>query len=101
MAHRAGDNNPCQRVDAARNLITGTKESPVATKRKPEKPTTTTTVSMVDVRLPDPLPKGLKVIYSEAQHGYTLAATTRQGIRNMLQLGKARRGGRAFSFRED
>lgn len=44
---------------------------------------------MVRLSLPNPLPKGLKVVYSKSEGSYTLAATTREGIRNLLRLGFA------------
>ena len=40
----------------------------------------------VMVRLPNPLPKGLVVIFSEAEQRYTLAATSKKGIKTLLDL---------------
>jgi len=50
-------------------------------------------ISTVNVRLPNPLPSGLKVVYWEEIGGYTIAASSKTGVRNLLRLGMAGRLG--------
>ena len=38
------------------------------------------------VKLPNPLPKGLVVVYNKDEQRYTLAATSKQGIKTLLDL---------------
>ncbi len=59
------------------------------TKAVQKQPKASGVASMVSVRLPSPLPKGLKVVYREETGGYTLAATSKVGLRNLVQLGMA------------
>ena len=40
----------------------------------------------VMVKLPMPLPKGLKVVYVQDENRYTLAATSKQGIKTLCDL---------------
>jgi hypothetical protein len=51
------------------------------------KPKASKAVHTVSVRLPLPLPNGLKVVYWEETGGYALAATSKVGLRNLVQLG--------------
>jgi len=46
-------------------------------------------IEMVTVKLPKPLPRGLKVVYRKGDGDYTVAATSKQGIKNLLALGYA------------
>lgn len=61
----------------------------MTTKTSKVKTTLPEQVSMVSVRLPQPLPAGVKVVYSREERDYTLAATSKRGLRSLVGLALA------------
>ena len=64
-------------------------EATMATPSKNKIPPTSAQVESFEtvmVKLPNPLPKGLKVVYSQDENRYTLAATSKRGLKTLLDL---------------
>ena len=58
----------------------------VVPKKKTPAPYQVPSFETVMVKLPMPLPKGLQVVYVKEEHRYTLAATSKQGIKALCDL---------------